>query len=107
VLPRRAERSSGAQCSCAGWSSEQGGFQIFRVGSARGPAALRVGRSSELRLRGGPRRRGWVAGCGLLGRRGSTGGLRVRLQDDWVAGIERLRLGDGRMRIGELGIRVG
>jgi hypothetical protein len=33
--------------------------------------------------------------------------LRVRLQDDGEAGIERLRLRDGRMGIGELGIRVG
>jgi hypothetical protein len=107
VLPRRAERSSDAQHSCAEWSSEQGGFQIFRAASARGPAVLRAGRSSELRLRGGPGRRGWLAGCGLPRWRGSAGGLRVRLQDDWVAGIERLRLGDGRMGIGELGIRVG
>jgi hypothetical protein len=38
---------------------------------------------------------------------GGAGSLRVRLQDDWEAGIERLRLRDGRMGIRELGIRVG
>jgi hypothetical protein len=86
VLPRRAERSSGAQRSCAGWSSEQGGFQIFRAASTRGPAALRAGRSLELRLRGGPGRRGWLAGCGLPRRHEWL--LRLRLQDDWEAGIE-------------------
>jgi hypothetical protein len=105
VLPRRAELSSSAQRSCAGWSSEQGGFQIFRAASTRGPAALRVGRSLELRLRGGPGRREWLASCGLPGRHGWL--LRLRLQDDWEAGIERLRLGDGRMGIGKLGIMVG
>ena len=31
----------------------------------------------------------------------------MRLQDDGEAGIERLRLRDGRMGIRELGIRVG
>jgi hypothetical protein len=71
----------------------------------RGPTALRAGRSLELRLHGGPGQRGWLAGCGLPRRRGWL--LRLRLQDDWEAGIERLRLGDGRMGIGKLGIMVG
>jgi hypothetical protein len=71
VLPRRGGRSLGAQRSCAGWSSEQGGFQIFRAASARGPAALRAeGGAWSCVYAGGLGRRWWLASCGLPGRRG-------------------------------------
>jgi hypothetical protein len=70
MLPRRAGRSSDAQRSCVGRSSEQGRFQIFRAASAWGSAALRAGWSLELCLRGGPGRREWLVGCDLPGRRG-------------------------------------
>jgi hypothetical protein len=66
-----------------------------------------------LRAEGGARNcvcaggRGSAGGLRVAACLGDAGGLRVRLQDDWEARIERLRLRDGRMGIGELGIRVG
>jgi hypothetical protein len=92
VLPRRGGRSSGAQRSCAGWSSEQGGFQIFRVAYARGLAALRAegGARSYVYVGG----RGGAGGLRVAACLGGAGGLRMRLQDDWEAGIERLRQRD-------------
>jgi hypothetical protein len=77
VLPRKSGRSSGAQRSCAGWSLEQGGFQIFRAASAWGPTALRVegGARSCVCVGGG---RGGAGGLQVAACLGGAGSLRVR-----------------------------
>jgi hypothetical protein len=77
VLPRRGGWSSGAQHSCAGWSSEQGGFQIFIAASVWGPATLRVEGGARSYVCAGDR--GGAGGLRVAACLGGAGGLRVRL----------------------------